>query len=274
MEAAVEQAYEQALAFQRACVFAVAAALGPAALCHMVNLVRLWSCLLDLSAVAERVRTGTTIHVPPPHQAADARDYGRIDADLMTWQREMKRLQADFFIEGVTAGNIASINAANFEVSSSSSSEGSTGGSHWSAAASSAQHSQSTSTGAAEAGASASHIGGWFTGLGRSGVRGDSLDIVGSLMRWWAEAVGVMLGIGLSGSSSKDGGGESGRCGGGGGDDERGVNLGLLLVGHVTATAVAYVTRRPEAAIAAGLMNFPLLRTVFLIKQIDDNMVG
>jgi hypothetical protein len=42
----------------------------------------------------------------------------------------------------------------------------------------------------------------------------------------------------------------------------------------VTATAVAYVTRRPEAAIAAGLMNFPLLRTVFLIKQIDDNMVG
>ncbi len=59
-----------------------------------------------------------------------------------------------------------------------------------------------------------------------------------------------------------------------GGGEERGVNLGLLLVGHVALTVAAYLTRRPEAAIAAGLMNFPLLRTVFLIKRLDDAMAG
>ena len=35
MEQAMEQAYEQALAFQRACVFALAAALGPVVLCWL-----------------------------------------------------------------------------------------------------------------------------------------------------------------------------------------------------------------------------------------------
>jgi hypothetical protein len=45
----------------------------------------------------ERIHGVTSIHVPAPEQAVGARDYGRTDADLMTWQRKMKRVQAGLY---------------------------------------------------------------------------------------------------------------------------------------------------------------------------------
>ena len=208
MEAAMDAAYEQALAFQRACVFAAIAAAAPVVLCWLVNVTQLWACLLELHGAAERISGVTSIHVPDPGQTAMARDFGQTDADLMTWQRKMKQLQSDIF-QGVIAGSVANINAANFEVASAGS-----GGS-------------------------------------AAGGRGGGVGVAGGIKRF-TDAVGEVL-TGVEAS-------------------ERGVNLGLLLVGHVALTVAAYTTRRPEAAIAAGLMNFPLLRTVFLIKRLDDAM--
>lgn len=63
MEAAMEQAYEQALSFQRACVFALAATLGPVVLCWLVNVVRLWACLLELHTKAAGVGVYHTFHL-------------------------------------------------------------------------------------------------------------------------------------------------------------------------------------------------------------------